>query len=289
MAIRSVKDLIVYFLGKAISIVFSKPLESIIRIEGGLGSQLIGLLKLESRRIKDPSVRADVSYFSQKSGKEVSNGSTIWSWQLDKYGYSLDDFSKRAKFYDKYLGVIFSLSAKEHNLEQFASLSWRAFAEKFPLADGLQSYLDENKISLKSDFAVIHVRRGDYLKVASKLVFLEESISVFKQFMRLVDGPVFISSDENLSEEDLAFCNTNLPSSRLIIVDPNIDIHIVHSLMRCANLLVTSNSTFSWTAGMLSKRESPVLISPLNFVREDDNSINGFFRSTSSWMIIDVD
>ena len=289
MAMRSIKACVIQSLGKSISLVFSKSLKNIVRIEGGLGSQLIGLLEYEFRRIDNPSVRADVSYFLQKSSEEISNGSTIWSWQLDRYGYYLSDFSEHAKFYDKYLGVILSYSARKNKMKQSCKLPWRDFAKKLPLADGLQCYFDDYKISPEKNFAVIHVRRGDYLRVASKLVFLEESISVLKRFMPLVDGPIFVSSDEKLSEKDLAFCNTHLSPSRLIILNPNVDLHIVHGLMRCANLLVTSNSTFSWTAGMLSVKESPLLFSPLNFVNEIDHSINGFFRSSSSWMIIDVD
>ena len=291
MAVETFKSFSISILRRLLSFIFSRQLMKIVKIEGGLGSQLIGLVIYESKKIKDPSIRPDVSYFSQKSSAEKPNGPTIWSWQLDLYGYPLENFFSQAKFYDKYLGVLFSNNSRKikDSSDELAVVPWRTFAMKIPLAEGLSDFLEEYDLSSEKDFAVIHVRRGDYLKVASRVLTLEESIDGFARFSSLTSGPIFITSDDILSEKDLNYCKEHLKPASLIVVDPNTDLHIVHSLMRSASFLFTANSTFSWTAGMLSVKVAPMVISPTTFFGEKDQQFNDLFRTCSSWMVLDID
>ena len=264
--------------------------EKTIRIEGGLGSQLIGLLTYETRKILNLPARVDVSYFTKQfNGTEIP-GVSIWEWELDRYGFSLESFNVQSKFYDKYLSVVFSKNSNKANHDRriFSQIPWRDFSLRLPLAEGLNSFLETNGLSLNDDFAVIHIRRGDYLRVASRVLSLEESINGFSKIGAALNVPIFITCDDFLSAKDLAYCKEHLNSYALIIVDPRTDNHIVHGLMRAASTLVTSNSTFSWTAGMLNVRESPLIISPTIFVGEIDNPINNNFRSSSTWMLLDV-
>jgi len=291
MAVETFKSLFISVLRRLLSFIFSSQLMKIVRIEGGLGSQLIGLVIYESKKMKNPSIRPDVSYFSQKSFAEKSNGPTIWSWQLDLYGYPLENLFNQAKFYDRYLGVLFSSNSSKikDSADELAVVPWRSFAKKIPLAEGLSDFLEKYDLSSEKDFAVIHVRRGDYLKVASRILTLEESIDGFARFSSLTSGPIFITSDDILSEKDLSYCKEQLKLARFIVVDPSTDLHIVHSLMRSASFLFTSNSTFSWTAGMLNVRDTPMIISPTSFFGDKDQRFNDLFRTRSSWMVLDID
>jgi hypothetical protein len=291
MAVKTFKSLLISISRLSLSFIFSRQLMKIVRIEGGLGSQIIGMVIYESKKMKDPSIRPDVSYFSQKNHAEKSNGPTIWSWQLDLYGYPLENLFKQARFYDRYLGVLFSSNSRKikDSTSELAVVPWRSFARKLPLAEGLNSFLEKYDLSSEKDFAVIHVRRGDYLKVASRVLTLEESIEGFARFSSLTSSPIFITSDEILSKKDFDYCAEHLKSAPLIVVDPSTDLHIVHSLMRSASFLFTSNSTFSWTAGMLNVRDAPMIISPTSFFGEKDHQFNDLFRARSSWMVLDID
>jgi hypothetical protein len=291
MAVEFLKSLIIKVLRRVFSFIFAKKLMKVVRIEGGLGSQLIGLVIYESKKIRDPLVRPDVSYFFHRSNHGISNGPTIWDWELDDYGYALENFSSQSKFYDKYLGLFFSSNTKKvrDSAKELAEAPWRALAKKLPLAGGVNDFLVKHELSLQKDFAVIHIRRGDYLKVASRVLTLEESINGLARFSSFISGPIFITSDDFLGKKELDYCKDKLGPSRLIVVDSGIDHHIVHSLMRSATFLFTSNSTFSWTAGMLNVREAPMIISPTSFFGEKDYLVNDLFRSRSSWMLLDLD
>jgi hypothetical protein len=283
--------LIIKLLGSTIFFVFSNKLIKIVRIEGGLGSQLIGLIVYESKKVKDSRVRPDVSYFLNRSSNGKSSGPTIWDWELGDYGYTLENFSSQSRFYDKYLGPYFSSHTRKvrDSASELAEAPWRTLAKRLPLAKGLNDFLLEHELTLQKDFAVIHIRKGDYLKVASRVFSLEESINGLARFSSFINGPIFVTSDDVLSKKELDYCKDKLGSLRLIVVGSDIDHHIVHSLMRTAAFLFTSNSTFSWTAGMLNIREAPMIISPTSFFREKDYLVNDLFRVKSSWMLIDLD
>jgi hypothetical protein len=261
-----------------------------IRIEGGLGSQIIGILTYETRKSLGLPARADVSYFTNQVKKEEKKSVSIWEWELSEYGFSFESFCKESKFYDKYLSVIFSKSSTKnaHDFEIFSQIPWQDFAHRLPLSKGVNSFLEKNGLSTKDDFAVIHIRRGDYLRVASRVLSLEDSINGFNRTSISPNLPIFITCDDYLSAKDLEYCKQHLATETLVIVDPSLDLHVVHGLMRAASVLVTSNSTFSFTAAKLTVRESPLILSPTTFVGEIENPINNTFRSSSTWMLLDV-
>lgn len=291
MEMKSVRVILIDCVSTFLNKIMRNKLETIVRIEGGLGSQLIGLLTYEARKRENSKTRADTSYFRNQKIPVLDMGVSIWNWELDKYGYDLNYFSSQSKYYDKFLSVINSKSQDKNRKDSkiFAKIPWKTYAKQFPIVECLEGYLEKYNLTTRDAFAVIHVRRGDYLRVASRIVSLEEAINAFNKLAASFQGTLFIACDDKLSAKDLLYCKKNLSSSNLLIVDPITDPHIVHGLMRTASTLVTSNSTFSWTAAMLNVRESPLLISPTTFVGEIENSTNNFFRSTSPWMVLDVD
>ncbi|MCX8482435.1 MAG: hypothetical protein ORN50_02555, partial [Crocinitomicaceae bacterium] len=118
---------------------------------------------------------------------------------------------------------------------------------------------------------------------------LKDSIDIYRRLITEVTTPIFITSDDKFSAEDLEYVKKSFANATVFIVDPNADLHLVHSLMRASSILVTSNSTFSWTAGMLNVREKPIIFSPTSFFGEAEHQSNDLFQTTSSWMVLDVD
>lgn len=97
----------------------------------------------------------------------------------------------------------------------------------------------------------VHVRQGDYLSQASKIVSVEENIRLLKQI-----SPVVLKEKRHItwisdSDVDCHSVEKGLPSFRhsfLIGGDPL----AVHVMMTNAAFLVAANSTYSFTAGLLS-------------------------------------
>jgi hypothetical protein len=60
--------------------------------------------------------------------------------------------------------------------------------------------------------------------------------------------------------------------------------HAVHGILRSANFLITSNSTFSASAGLLMAKPSAVVLSPQHFFPGLEN-VNNVFQGFGLWMI----
>ena len=58
--------------------------------------------------------------------------------------------------------------------------------------------------SISNDFYAIHLRRGDYLYITSKVITDEEVLSISNQVFRLLDkAPIFVFSDSPIEDEFL--------------------------------------------------------------------------------------
>ena len=68
---------------------------------------------------------------------------------------------------------------------------------------------------------------------------------------------------------------------------PVIDETLVHDLMRCAQLLITSNSTFSLSAGLLNVRSDKRVLIPCSFFSESEQEFNAIFRNLATFAIMD--
>jgi len=99
-------------------------------------------------------------------------------------------------------------------------------------------------------YLCLHVRRGDYLNVASHLVSSKELDGIAAQFSGLVDR-ILILSDSPIGATEFEQVRSKFPG-RLHVIDSDPDPILAHSLMRNATVLVCSNSQFSLSAGLLS-------------------------------------
>jgi hypothetical protein len=255
-----------------------------IYIEGGLGSQILGTLEfMNSEKL------VDISYFSKPPKKSVT-GPDIWEWQLGRYGIGLDFFRSRVqeKPWSKYWKL-----RPEINISVFASsdsheLPWRnerAF-ELFPIDDSRTTEFLLNYGVQNLDFGSIHVRRGDYLRVSSRVIQVEKYSQLLSKIKGQLPKLLFVFSDSDLSTNEKREIRENTLSSEMIFVtERELESGITHDLMRISKLLVTSNSTFSYSAGLLASKETTVYSPLLFFGGEDDYLKSRIFNQRGDFYI----
>ena len=132
-------------------------------------------------------------------------------------------------------------------------------------------------------FTVVHIRAGDYLNVSTRYIQIEEVLPILSQIK--VDRSIIFTSDTKFSEQQKEKMSNQLSLHDVIFLDePDTDQHQIHCLMRHANTLICSNSTFSFSASVL--REVPMkVLAPTHFFGRESKH-NALFQSKSNWMFI---
>jgi hypothetical protein len=225
-----------------------------------------------------------LDYFTESKSKNLRK------WQLDNFGMDLDYFPKSTK-----IGLRKYLRLKRDFLSesQIESDYWRnsrdKYIESFPF-DRVKTdkFLQEVAgISLTDTFSAIHIRRGDYLEVASKIIQLGEYLNLISRITGLLHRNILIISDSSLQlSEKSALKNALKTDLNLIYLDdPKLDTLSIHCVMRMSDLLVTANSTFSFSAGLLGK-ENQIVFSPIEFhVGSGSEKYNRSFRSVGGFQV----
>jgi hypothetical protein len=248
--------------------------KNVIYFEGGLGSQILGLIRLLiDLNIKGKSkARVDISYFKNESiiqvnGELNSTGLSLWKYQLDSFGYSL-------KFIERYsvsrIYRIFHQSRLVHGRNLIDSIDLEILSkhrieimEKIPVQD-TERILKSSFGSVPDSYGVVHLRRGDYLNVALDLVSETDVLQILEEIKpELPHHIVFISDstfDENFMLNVKRILNSPQIAFRFDVTDTPV---AVHSLMRNSSSLVMSNSTFSFSAGLLSDKNQKKYIPKL--------------------------
>lgn len=258
-------------------------LENVVFIEGGLGSQLLAMMMFLTRQEVSPSVQADVSYF--KSGLEIplddSRGLTRWPWELDKYGYDLDLFPVIRHRFRRRLSESDQAAIDQRFMSMVAQRDW---TQAFPVVKSAAYELERLEIRPEEEFACVHVRRGDYLRVASRTVPFEKTLDLVHALRALLPRSVVFLSDDPFTGTEVGAASELLNDKKCTFLAGS-DQHASHGLMRMASVLITSNSTFSWSAGILSIRPDVMIISPQHFHGPGHEPTNAIFQSASSWML----
>ena len=261
-----------------------------VYFEGGLGSQILAFIEYsEKNKSSNKPVFGNLDYFNKiESDFTDDTGLSRWTWKLDQYGIYQNDIkqvTRIRKIANKYFKVR-SQHTPEHlyNFREEKSENYR----KIFLANDkkVKEYLLEKFRSDKDDFAVIHLRRGDYLNVALKVVSIEELIKFINKIKKLIPENVLISSDSFLPSSEKDLLSNSFTESNLVYIDPHEDPVIVHDLMRSSTILVASNSTFSFTAGLLAKRECMVFF-PTNYFGQNraSDSRSFVFRQPFEFLV----
>ncbi len=261
-----------------------------VYFEGGLGSQILAYIEYNERnKSSNKPIFANLEYFKNiENDFTDKTGLSRWTWKLDQYGiyrHDLRELTKIKKLINKFFKV-----RQQSNTEIFYNFREKkscSYQKIFAINnEDIKKYLLEKFRSDKVDFAVIHIRRGDYLNVASKVVSTEELLNFVNKIKKLLPKNVLISSDSSLPPlEKVLFSNT-LAESNLVYLEPHEDPVLVHHLMRSSTILVASNSTFSFTAGLLAKSGCMVFF-PTNYFGQNraSDSRSFVFRQPFEFLV----
>ena len=227
-----------------------------IYFEGGLGSQILSFIEFQEKtKNSDKPVSVNLDYFlgiSSDYNNEV--GLSMWSWKLNHYGIDQSIFEQQnfyKKLFKKYL-LTRSNSISEV-FYSFRETKKRQYENLFPINKiAISTYLESIVGSKNVEYCVVHIRRGDYLNVATKVIAVDEMTRLIQKIKHLLPRIILISSDSNLTlleKEKLAEC---LPGFIHKYIEPSESPFLVHDLMRTSKVLIASNSTFSFSAGLLA-------------------------------------
>lgn len=223
-----------------------------VTFTGGLGAQILSYGIYENFIKQGYTVAADLTYFDKApSIAPLNKGEvSIWEWELDSYGVKREYLtppppikdSSMPKVHDSRLKLLLALQA-------MASLSVRD-CFNLELNDTYSYNYRHNELKGER-YLCVHVRRGDYINVASHLINNSELEGVALQLAGFVDR-VLILSDSHIAEDQFVSLREAF-RGRIHTIDDESDPIFAHSLMRNASALVCCNSQFSLSAGLLSR------------------------------------
>lgn len=237
----------------------------VVVFAGGMGTQILQAATYFYYKKQGLNVYADLAYFDQplSLAKEGQIGQlTHWHWQLDQYGLQKNTFDISPGFEKGESDVIVD---GQRMLEiGLSALVDPGINKKFESEVMVESIL---KNINKDSYLCVHIRRGDYINVASHLIGDDDFLILIKKFSKLTNALVVLS-DSVIQDE---FRSQVKPLFENVLFLDEIDAYQSHQIMRCAQILVCSNSTFSLTAAALNSQAFVVL--PKKWFGEKDQHI----------------
>lgn len=250
----------------------------IVVFAGGMGTQILQAATYLALKNNGRSVWADLSYFDTQArmAQEGEKGkATHWFWQLDQYGLSRDRFETATSNHVR--GARLLRDGPEMMQRGLQALTMPEIRQFFQPADA--GSFDLAQVT-SQPFLCIHVRRGDYVNVASHLVSDSEFLEMGRKFSGLIDNAVLLS-DSPFTEEFKTRMDQLFGSvSYLDRLDP----YASHWLMRQARILVCSNSTYSLTAAMLNPEA--LVVMPKHWFGENDRAIEAPIQDLCRFQIM---
>ena len=238
----------------------NKEKKVIVTFTGGMGAQILSAAIYFSMKDSGKEAYADFTYFDKPPvlATEGKMGQiSQWEWQLDPFGLELCHFeSYSGKNISREDVIIDGPRKMQLGL---SSLKDRGIQKHFTILNA-----PENHFGLEGvQYICAHIRRGDYINVASHVVPNEEFLNVANKFSSLCSNIVIVS-DSSIS---LALKNRFSSYFKNCIFLDDIDTITTHYIMRNAAILVCSNSQFSLVAGALN--ESGLVLVPKNWGKAD--------------------
>jgi hypothetical protein len=224
----------------------------VISFTGGMGAQIISAAIYFDLQDQGYDVYACFRYFDEKPSSP--NRYSVWEWQLQCFGLSKSDFKQynikspsliKATYIKDGLKKT-SLALQALNKQHIKSV-FSKYTEPFKIE---VSALLLSAPALTGGYACIHIRRGDYLKVASHLVPDEHFLDLASKIPKTITKIVVVSDSE--IAEGFKLSLKQRFSTPIFYESSSIDFAICHYLMTHSDFLICSNSQFSWTAGKLA-------------------------------------
>ncbi len=251
---------------------------TIVVFAGGMGTQIIQAAVYFSLRLAGERVRADLRYFDTEARMAQvgeKGRATHWFWQLDPYGLTRTSF-EQASEEDLRQGYLLG-DGPEMVALGLPALSDPRVQERFVPRD--KAALQMPAVASET-FLCIHVRRGDYVNVASHLVSDEEFLQLGRKFSGLVDHAVLLSDSPFEANFKAQMDGLFRSVSYLDQLDP----YSSHWLMRQARVLVCSNSTYSLTAALLNP--DALVVMPKRWFGPKDQAIEAPIQALCRFQVM---
>jgi hypothetical protein len=254
-----------------------------------LAVALIDFLRDRARKNNTAEPFIDLSYFS--ISPSTFSGLSIYGWQLDYYGIPKREFEgvphpRKPKWIHKlsrsapkwlYDG---SLERQELLMMVLSEAPTQIFS-RFPISEPDLKKTADLLSDLGSDHCVVHLRRGDYLNVASHIVADQDLLPILGGLIQTgIKNLLFISD----SEVNLDLFRRHLPSTIRQECVVGGDLYFSHALMRRAKVLITSNSQFSLSAALLNPQGLRLM--PRVWFSGRHANLNEYLFKLSDWLII---
>jgi hypothetical protein len=251
---------------------------TVITFSGGMGAQIISAAIYFSKRRAGEVVFADLSYFDSPEHLAAAGNPgdcSHWSWQLDPFGLERQLFETLPETVSGVAKVV--ADGPEKLQLGLTALAEPEAQEIFKIKDDLPEDLP---LSFRDGYLCVHIRRGDYVNVASHLISDEEFIGLAAKFSGLVNAVVVLSDSPISSKIKQAM---SMYFGLAVYLD-HADAFTAHRIMRKARVFICSNSQFSLIAAMLN-REALVLI-PKQWFSGIDRAIEKPLQTLCSFQII---
>lgn len=249
----------------------------VVTFSGGMGAQIISAAIYFMLEKEKATVFADLSYFDIKENvaqEGVKGQVSQWGWQLGIFGLSISSFKTNKNLDNRNSNYIID------GIEKTA-LGMRAFNiseihSRFELLGDIASDID---LSVK--YLCIHIRRGDYLNVASHIISGDDFVKVAKRLSGLVERVVVISD----SIIDAKIRNEISQYFEHSDFFDDISANRAHVLMRKAAIIVCSNSQFSLVAAILNT--SALVLIPSRWFGGNDRILEGPLLERCKFQLLD--
>lgn len=240
-------------------------------IDGGLGSQILSILFFWSLQdsVGDNHVFCNLDYFDDKLRKNKNGNIGLRNWKLSVYGINKESIS----IYRSKSRIISHLrKINPNNEENYSAIDRKQYRQKylnkFPINEKEleKFYLSLPNFKIGQQHAVTHMRRGDFVQIASHVVPYSSYLNLISSLSDLLPNYLIFFSDSEVPEHFRESISEIVKerTTCIYIDDPEFNEYVIHDCMRMSNMLITGNSTFSFSAALLG-REGQVKFSPLKF------------------------
>jgi hypothetical protein len=251
---------------------------AVVTFTGGMGAQMISAAIYFSLKNAGHAVYADLSYFDTPENVAVlghKGDCSHWSWQLEPFGLVPSSFKIPENVTKKNFDIL-------EDGPQKLELALKAFAESevqknFEIPAGVEDLLP---MEFLNGYLCMHVRRGDYVNVASHLIPDSEFHNLAKKISGLVENLVVLSD----SPIGMEFRTELLAYFKQIIYLDNTDPFSAHRIMRKARILICSNSQFSLIAAALNSQA--LIFIPKQWFGEGERHIEAPIHARSIFQVL---
>lgn len=246
----------------------------VVSFTGGTGAQILSLSILADLLSREEPCGVDLSYFDQTPQRAApGRGVSTWGWGLDYLGFSKENVASMSTLMPS-RGRVLRDSPEKLRLA-LAALTRPTISSMFP-EQSIKKTFERLRISTRlNDFryAAFHLRRGDYLNVASHVVPDGNYIDAANRISTIVPHAVIMSDSPVPSTLIEKF--QKLFAKVTVVDNPSASPGDLHHLLRNASIHVGSNGQFSLSAGLLSRGLYFLPKSFMPNLAEAENHISG--------------